>query len=148
MHESNKKLIMTALKEYGISEILGQGTNPRVLEYFKESGNEWVKNDETAWCSAFISFLAKQCNLARSTRLNARSWLEVGIEIAKPEIGDVVILWRISKTSPFGHVGLFVSEMGEYIFVLGGNQNNRVCIQAFLKSQVLGYRHIDEVVIQ
>ncbi len=145
---SKDNALLIALKEYGTSDFMGQATNPKVLEYFKESGNAWVNDDDTAWCSAFMSFVAKKAGLARSMRLNARSWLEVGLPVLKPELGDVVVLWRISKTSPYGHVGLFIADMGDYIYILGGNQSSKVSIQAFPKSQVLGYRHLQEEVIK
>jgi len=135
-------LLLKALSQVGVTEIVGESDNPRILDYFEKSGHSWVKNDELAWCSAFINWVAKLTGYEYTKRLNARSWLDVGEEIQDPHIGDLVIFWRKSKSSVYGHVGLFISQEGQYIHVLGGNQSNRVRISKYSKSQLLGYRRL------
>ena len=88
-------MLKTALSEYGIKEFPGDDHNPEVLKYFKSVGQ--VYSDETAWCSAFINWCAKEIGLEISGKLNARSWLKVGISIEYPTPGDLVILWREAK---------------------------------------------------
>lgn len=131
-----------ALSQIGIKEIVGKQHNPEVLKYFHEIGHEWVKDDETAWCSAFVNWCAKKANKPFSGKLNARSWLDVGVETKEPKPGDIVVLWRESPDSWKGHVGIFCREQGHYIYILGGNQKNSVCVQAYQKRQLLQYRRI------
>ena len=138
------KLINTALKEYGTWEWSGDAHNPRVLQYFHDIGHEWVKDDETAWCSAFMNWVALQAGYEFSGKLNARSWLKVGKEVTEPKLGDVVILWRSSPDSWKGHVGLFVNKIGGDIYILGGNQNNQVNISAYNANRLLGYRRLEK----
>ena len=135
--------ISVALGEYGVKEIIGKKHNPRVLKYFKEIGHDWVKDDETAWCSAFANWVAKQANCKMSNKLNARSWLNIGIKTDCPKIGDIVVFWRESHNSWKGHVGFFVRETNNYIYVLGGNQRNQVNIKAYPKKRLLEYRKIN-----
>lgn len=136
-------MIQLALKEYGIKEIPGKEDNPEVLKYFNEIGFDGEKlKDETAWCSAFINWVAKKSNRKYSNKLSARSWLKVGCATSSPQIGDVVVFWRESIDSWKGHVGLYIREDEKNIWVLGGNQKNQVSIAPYPKSRLLGYRRI------
>ena len=66
-----------ALTQIGIAEIPGKQHNPAILKYFKEIGHEWVDNDETAWCSAFVNWCCKMTGYEYTGKLNARSWLDL-----------------------------------------------------------------------
>jgi len=87
-----KTLLEIAHSQYGVTEIIGTKHNPTIVHYFKEIGHRWVKNDETAWCSAFANWVALKAGKKGSGKLNARSWLNVGRVIGKPQLGDVVVL--------------------------------------------------------
>lgn len=134
--------IEIALLEYATASIDGVNNNPRVMQYFEDIGQAWVDNDDTAWCAAFVNWVLKQANQTGTGKLSARSFLDWGTETESPVLGNVVVLWRISRVSPFGHVGFFIREVGEYVYILGGNQSGSVNITAFPKSKVLGYRKI------
>ena len=137
-----REVLDKALDEWGTKEIVGKKHNPEVLKYFGEIGHSWVKNDELAWCSAFINWCAKKAGFDYTGKLNARSWLDIGKQIIKPAKGDLVIFWRKNLYGPFGHVGLFIRETKSFIYVLGGNQNNQVGIKAYPKKQFLEYRRL------
>lgn len=135
------KVIYTAMTQAGIKEFAGMDDNPEVLKYFNEIGYDGAKlKDETSWCAAFINWVMKQCGQPITGQLNARSWLDWGVPISMPQTGDVVIFWRNSPTSWMGHVGLYLREDSQYIYVLGGNQGNQVGIAPYHKSRLLGYR--------
>lgn len=137
-------LITIALSQYGITEKVGRLHNPVIVNYFKEIEQQWVKDDETAWCSAFVNWVALKANKQGSAKLNARSWLTVGKKVVKPSVGDVVVFWRESKNSWKGHVGFFIgySEDQTKIYCLGGNQNNQVNIKAYPVYRLLGFRRL------
>jgi uncharacterized protein (TIGR02594 family) len=135
------EIVKAALAEYGVIEQSGPEDNsPRILDYFKEIGHSWVKTDETAWCSAFVNYVAKVAGYEYSGKLNARSWLDIGLPTDDPEIGDVVIFWRVDPDSWKGHVGIFIKKDGDDVLVLGGNQKNQVRISKYPGYRVLGYR--------
>lgn len=137
------ELIKKAFTQYGVKEIAGQKDHPQILKYFNILGFDGARlKDETAWCSAFVNWVAKTEGYEYTGKLNARSWLKVGEKIENPDFGDVVVLWRESPDSWKGHVGFFVKETRRYIYVLGGNQNNSVCIKAYPKTRLLGYRRL------
>lgn len=134
-------IINKALSEYGVKEIVGSKDNQRIIKYFNEIGFDGQKlKDETAWCSAFANWVAKTTGYEYSGKLTARSWLSVGESQSTPRLGDVVVLWRESPDSWKGHVGFFIKATKYYVYVLGGNQRNMVCIKAYPKHRVLDYK--------
>ncbi len=137
-------ILDTALAEYGITEVVGSNNNPRILQYSKEIGYSWVQGDELSWCSIFANWVAMKAGYQRSGKLDARSWLKVGTPTTTPKMGDVVVFWRVKKSDWRGHVGFFInySQDKKYIYVLGGNQNNQVCIKPYPVYRLLGFRSI------
>lgn len=140
-----KKLLKVALKEQGVTEIVGEKHTPRILEYFAYTGHKWVKDDETAWCSAFANFCAKMAGLAYSGKLDARSWLKVGeaVEVGRQLPGDIVVFWRGSPDGWKGHVAIYQYEDNDYYYVLGGNQGNMVKVSGYAKKRLLGFRMLE-----
>jgi uncharacterized protein (TIGR02594 family) len=117
------------------------GNNPKVVAYFKDSGNAGVKDDATAWCAAFVGAMLKRAGRKGTGMLTARSYLDWGIPVdrkdAKP--GDIVIFKR-GNSSWQGHVAFFVKDRGDVIDVLGGNQSNAVNVKGYSATSLLGIR--------
>jgi uncharacterized protein (TIGR02594 family) len=134
------KVFEIALGEYGEKGVDGPAHNTRILTYFRAAGFKWVKDDETAWCAAFVNWCFWKYGLKIPGTLAARSFLKVGKETLAPSLGDLVVFWRGTKDGPFGHVAFYIKETKDSVFVLGGNQSNGVNITSFPKTQVLGYR--------
>lgn len=129
-----------ALLEFGNKGIVGGAHNKEVLKYFHETEFEWVKDDETAWCAAFVNWVIMRTGQPGTKSLAARSFLKFGQKASKPQIGCLVVLWRINRDGPYGHVGFYLKETADSIYILGGNQSNEVNIKAFPKTQLLEYR--------
>lgn len=139
----NVEMYLKASEFYGLEEIQGERHNQTILDWFADIGFEWVEDDETAWCGCFINWVALKCGCERSFKLDARSWLKTGKEVATPQLGDIVVLWRERETGWKGHVGLFAGkDSNGDIYILGGNQNNRVNIKLYKKERLLGYRKL------
>lgn len=125
-----------AKKELGVSEISGGVHNTRILQYHRAT-KLMATSDEVPWCSSFVSWCLEQANIPSTKNAWARSYLDWGVSVKNPVLGCIVVFTR-SKNK--GHVAFFVSEDENRINVLGGNQNNRVCIQSYPKKDLLGYR--------
>ncbi|MDH7444689.1 TIGR02594 family protein [Aquimarina sp. 2201CG14-23] len=137
---------LKAISQYGIKEIKGINDNPEVLKYFDEIGFDGKKmKDETAWCSAFVNWCCKVTGYEFTGKLNARSWLNVGINVELPAQGDIVILWRENPKSWKGHVGFFVRETNGFVYILGGNQNNQVSVRAYPKKKLIQYKRLKKL---
>jgi uncharacterized protein (TIGR02594 family) len=129
-----------ARAELGVKEIVGPQHNPTVLGYFRAAGFPEIDNDETAWCAGFTNAMLERSGYAGSKSLAARSFLNWGKPITKPYPGCVAVFSRGDPRSWEGHVGFFVSQDGDKINVLGGNQSNQVSIAPQSKGRLLGYR--------
>lgn len=140
MH-NDPEWLKIARGEIGIKEIAGVGKhNKRILEYHHSTGETWVLDDETAWCSSFANWCIEEAGLEGTDKLNARSWLNWGQKIDIPRRGCVAIFWRDKKNSWMGHVGFYLRDDGKYIYLLGGNQKNEVNVTKYPMSRLLGYR--------
>lgn len=139
-------VLLEMLKVYGLKEVPGEQDNPEIVSMFHTIGYNWVQDDETSWCSASLNYFCFRLGYERSGKLDARSWLTVGEEVTTPQIGDVVVFWRINPQAWQGHVGLYINEDKNYIYVLGGNQKDMMCIIPYPKIQLLGYRRLKKVV--
>ena len=138
------KLLEIALTQYGIKEIVGSNNNKKIVSYFQDLGFD-ISDDETAWCAAFINWCALKAGFKRTNKLNARSFLEIGviIELDSIQLGDVVILERGSDWQ--GHVGIFINRVGNLVYLLGGNQSNMVNITAYSIDKILGIRRLQTI---
>ena len=118
------------------------GHNPKVVKYFEDVGHSWVKDDETAWCAAFVGAMLKRAGYPHTGKLNARSYLNWGdeVHINDAQEGDIVVFSRGDPNGWQGHVGFYVSHNENAIKVLGGNQANQVNIKSYPMSRLLSVR--------
>ena len=137
-----RKVYEIAERELGTWE-WAEGHNPTVVNYFAEVGHEWVKDDETAWCAAFVGAMLRRAGLSHTGKLDARSYLDWGVEVplSEAERGDVVVLWRGRPDGWKGHVAFLheITESGD-LMLLGGNQGNQVNVTKYSKDRLLGVR--------
>ena len=127
-----------ARAEIGVREVVGPGSNPRIVEYLRSTtlGAPDNQNDATYWCSAFVNWCMEEVSIEGTNSAWARDWLNWGRKITRPEPGCVVVLSRGSG----GHVGFFIEQRDGQILLLGGNQSDAVCITGHDASRLLGYR--------
>jgi len=122
--------------ELGQSEVPGVQDNPRIVEYHSVTTLK-ATDDETPWCSSFVSWVLEKSGYKSTQDAWARSYLNYGTKLDKPKYGCLVIYDRGAGK---GHVHFYVREDAEYIYGIGGNQDNTVKLKAYPKSAVLGYR--------
>lgn len=130
---------LNARADIGQHERPGRMHNPVIVKYFRDAGHPEIKDDETAWCAAFVGANLERCGVTSSKSLSARSYEKWGSE-CEPRAGCVVVMWRGSKSGWEGHVGFYVGETETHVLVLGGNQGDSVSIAKFPKGRVLSYR--------
>lgn len=128
--------IQVAKREIGVKEVPG-GENPRIIEYHAAT-NLHATEDEVAWCSAFVNWVMKKCEMERSHSAAARSWLGCGVKQNGFRKYSVVVFKR-GNSSWQGHVAFAIDDLGDRIRTLGGNQSDSVCYSVYSKSDVLGY---------
>lgn len=139
MEDKMLKAFEVALGEYDVTE-WSSGHNPEVMKYFHETGFSEIKSDEISWCSAFACWCNMKAGMSHPKSLVARDWLSWGDEVFEPKLGDITVFWRNDPKGWQGHVGRFIRQNGSRIWVLGGNQSNKVCIDDYSGGELLGYR--------
>jgi uncharacterized protein (TIGR02594 family) len=139
--EPGPKMLKEALALYGVQEKAGARSNPVILDWARDVGVTY-HSDSVAWCGLFMAICAKRAGWpVVNNPLGARNWLNFGVPVAKPELGDVLVFWRGTRRGFKGHVGIYVGHTLSSYAVLGGNQSNSVSITWISKFRFLGARH-------
>jgi len=139
--EGAPKMLVEALRHYGVLEIKGKGSNIDITKWAKEVGvSGWYTDDDIPWCGLFVGVVVKRCNypFTAAKLLGAKLWLEYGKVIPKEQakLWDILIFSREGG----GHVGFYVGENKTAFLVYGGNQSNAVGFAWILKSRCVGVR--------
>jgi uncharacterized protein (TIGR02594 family) len=137
--EDQPPWLSAAWRELGQKEIGGQSDNARIVGYFREAGHAYVKDDETAWCAAFLGAMLERAGRRSTRSLRARSYVTWGAPLATARLGAIAVLSRGSDPA-LGHVGFVAGATETSLFLLGGNQNNAVSVQAFARTRLLALR--------
>ena len=133
-NETSPKILVQAVKQLGIKEIIGKTHNPVIMGWAKELGlSKIYTEDEIPWCGLFIAYCCHAAGLDVVERpLWALNWAKYGNRVDEPMLGDVLTF----KRNGGGHVGIYVGEDDRYYHVLGGNQNNSVSVSRIAKSRL------------
>ncbi|KIP94545.1 NlpC/P60 family protein [Pseudomonas fluorescens] len=112
----------------GTREVLGNRNNPVILNWADDLDIHY-SGDEVPWCGLFVGHCVAATmvdEILPANPLGARQWEKFGDPI-EPRLGAIMVFWRISKSSGFGHVGLYTGEDETAFRILGGNQSDNVC---------------------
>lgn len=137
-NEPAPKMIVEALKLYGVHEKAGIANNPTILGWAKECGISYYTMDETPWCGLFMAVIAKRAGKdLPPLAVRAKSWVCWGSPVFTTKLGDVLVFTRNGG----GHVGLYVGEDPKCYHVLGGNQGDAVSITRIEKTRCIAVRN-------
>lgn len=136
--EPGPKMLMEALKLYGVLEKQGNGNNPAILAWAKECGIKGYTADSIPWCGLFMAVVAQRAGKPLpGNPLWAKDWASWGDPVKSARLGDVLVFARDGG----GHVGLYAGEDDAAYHVLGGNQGDAVSIKRVLKSRCIAIRN-------
>jgi uncharacterized protein (TIGR02594 family) len=139
------KTISLALKELGVAEVVGRGSNKTIIAWRDELNLAGVKisgysDDSIPWCGLFVAIIAfRRMGVAAEVVVDplwARNWATYGKKSDKASLGDVLVFVRNGG----GHVGFYLGEDKYCYHVLGGNQSDKVCITRIEKSRCIAVR--------
>lgn len=135
--EPGPKMLVEALKLYGVTEKAGAADNPEILAWAKELGLRSYTSDSIPWCGLFMAIVAKRAGKPLpAVPLKALAWATWGTKSQHPALGDVLTFTRKGG----GHVGLYVGEDDTHYHVLGGNQGDAVNIKRIEKTRMYDVR--------
>jgi uncharacterized protein (TIGR02594 family) len=132
--EGSPKMLVEALKLYGIMETAGVESTKEILQWAKEVDLSRVyNNDALPWCGLLLAVVAKRAGKPVPKHpLWALSWQKFGTRVTDAMLGDVLVFKRHGG----GHVGLYVGEDDTCYHVLGGNQSDMVKVTRIEKSRL------------
>ncbi|HTJ97982.1 MAG TPA: TIGR02594 family protein [Bordetella sp.] len=126
----------------GTKEVLGEKRhNPVILDWAKNLDISY-KGDEVPWCGLFVAHCVGATlpsEVLPGNPLGARQWRKFGDPV-EPRLGSVLVFWRESPNGSLGHVGFYTGEDATAYRILGGNQENKVCIMWIAKDRLLASR--------
>jgi uncharacterized protein (TIGR02594 family) len=130
----------------GTSEGPGPADNPVIMEMYASVGHDWVEHDSVAWCAAFVGHCLERAGIQSTRKLTARSYLDWGIpiEVAEAQQGDIGVIPR-GSSSWQGHVFFIDRIEGQWVWGLGGNQDDAVNVKRYPASKLLGVRRAGNV---
>jgi uncharacterized protein (TIGR02594 family) len=126
--------ILIAKRYIGLHEGPGSEDNPEVLKFYARAGHPEIRHDSVAWCAAFLGSVLQEAGLKGTGSLMARSYERWGIPLNRPRYGCIGVKTRRGG----GHVTFVLGETPTNYICLGGNQGDRVCIEAIPKRATSG----------
>ncbi|MBF9055671.1 TIGR02594 family protein [Rhodobacterales bacterium HKCCA1065] len=130
----------------GTTEGPGPADNPLIIEMYASVGHDWVEHDSVAWCAAFVGHCLEKAGMRSTRKLTARSYLDWGVpvEVSDAQQGDIGVIPRGSSNWQ-GHVFFIDRIEGQWVWGLGGNQDDAVIVKRFPVSKLLGVRRAGNV---
>lgn len=126
----------------GVREVRGD-ENPVILKFFREAGHPEIKEDEVAWCSAFVNAVLYEAGLRGTQNLMAKSFLrwDGGDKVTQPRFGDIAVFNRGKPNSGLGHVTFVVKADANTVTCLGGNQGQvgEVNVDIASRARLVGF---------
>ncbi len=128
-----------ALHEIGFQE---SGNNRGIGRYIAMAH---CGREGDPWCAIFANAMLESCGIPGTRSASSQSYLADAnfIRLAAPALGAIVVYWRIARNSGQGHVGFYRGEDVSRVWTLGGNENDRVQIEALPKDSagfgLIGY---------
>lgn len=124
-----------AKNEIGVKEFEGPADNPVIIKYHDVTSLQ-ATDDEVHWCSSFACWCMESAGIRSPRSARAKDWLDWGIPLNEGKLGCIVVFTRNGG----GHVGFYIDEDEDGIFVLGGNQNDSVNISYYGWENFLDFR--------
>ena len=130
----------------GTTEGPGPADNPKILEMYASVGHTHVEHDSVAWCAAFIGHCLERAGIRSTRKLTARSYLDWGVpvEVTDAQQGDIGVIPRGSSRWQ-GHVFFIDRIEGQWVWGLGGNQDDAVNVKRYPVAKLLGIRRAGNV---
>lgn len=137
--EPAPKMLLEAIKLYGVIEVPGNADSPTLLEWAQElSLRQIYTHDIIPWCGLFVAICARRAGWTLPVNpLWALNWSKWGAKADPPMLGDVLTF----KRNGGGHVAIYVGEDAGYYHILGGNQGDKVCIERKSKKDLYSASH-------
>jgi uncharacterized protein (TIGR02594 family) len=137
------KVIQVAIRELGVAEIVGKGSNDRIMRWrdqLNAAGHKisGFSDDDIPWCGLFVAYVCMAAGKdVVKDPLWAKNWAKYGTKVTEPCLGDILVYQRPGGG---GHVEFYIAETDDLYIGIGGNKTNRVKISPIEKSRCIAIR--------
>jgi uncharacterized protein (TIGR02594 family) len=109
---------------------------------FAEVGHPEVIHDATPWCAAFVGAMLERVTIKSTRSLWALDYAKHGEALDAPALGAIATKKRYNKQGKLvgGHVFFIVGWDKKFIWGLGGNQSDQVCVNRFNRADITAIR--------
>lgn len=122
------KWIPIAFGEIGIVEDVRPGRSLARIEQYHAATRAGLATDDVPWCASFVSWALEAAGVPSTRSKTAASYAAWGMP-SPLAFGAVVLFPKTDRDAvSSGHVAFLLGAAGTDLYVLGGNQNNRVSI--------------------
>lgn len=105
--------------------------NPLIVAFFDATQDRTPVGDVTPWCAAHVSWCIERSREGSARKFGtkpphtvaSRDFRTWGTKTDKPLLGDIAV-FRDNDDDSRGHVGFFLGQTGDHVYVLGGNQRS------------------------
>jgi hypothetical protein len=140
----------------GACEVGGNNCGPFVSKYLAPAGVA----EGNAWCASFVSWCFLQASGGNKSTMpfayvpgardmlaefKQKGWASAPGGGYVPQLGDIVVWWRVSLQGWLGHVGLVHSVQDGMLYTIEGNRSPRVQGFSYVLSRMdslLGFGHV------
>lgn len=122
----------------GLGELAGNNSKTYSQHIFGNNLRVITEGHFVPWCGLFMGIVSHYSG-KKSVKepFYPLNWCNFGSEASVPMFGDILIFIRLAETKrKAGHIGLYIGEDKDCYHVLGGNENEKVCITRILKSRL------------
>lgn len=118
-----------AAAELGVAEIYGERDNPRIISYHATTTLK-ATDDEVPWCASFVNWCLAQVVVKGTNSAAAISYATWG-SLGTGAVGDVYVMSRTGGN----HVAFVLHMTKTHVWLLGGNQGNKVSITCVTRAK-------------
>ena len=113
-----------------------------LMSWLRSDGSTLGDPSKLPWCGDLVQTalaLTLPEEVLPSNPYLARNWSRFGKEVPL-QLGAVLVFWRGARSGFSGHVGFAAGQNGKRVYVLGGNQSNRISITPLDTERLLAVR--------
>jgi len=129
--------IAVALAEVGVLEDTRAGKSTTRIEQYHAVTRGGRAVDDVPWCAAFVCFCLEQCGILSTRSKTAATFASYGIATLPTRQFAIVGFGKVDKDAGgSGHVAFSLGASAGELYILGGNQRNRVSVATRLVKDV------------
>lgn len=134
--------VAVALSQIGVVEWPGQKESNPIIEAYHGMTRAGESPDHVPWCSSFLCWVMEMSGIPSTKSKSASSWRTWGNPCDPSQLGAVIFLGKKDPDAGgTGHVGISLGISGKTLFLLGGNQADRVDIGTRPVSRITAARY-------